>query len=190
MAFDSTLGGSASTSYTSVEQADDVWANTLSDADWTALTTEQKQNSLMQATTALEALTYLGERCSPATDDADKQQALQWPRSGGVCHGITSACSSIPLPVQQATAFLAYNLFQDPNAIIPIIPGVWPEKGPIQTQKLGEMSISYFSPSDQGSKVDPGAPIVLQRFPWLIDLLSCWLSGTYGASKILARVRS
>ena len=92
--------------------------------------------------------------------------------------------------MQQATAFLAYSLFLDPNAIIPIIPGVWPEKGPVKRNKLGDLEQEFFSPADQGSKVDPGAPIVLQRFPWLVDLLSCWLSGTYGASKLLVRVRS
>ena len=190
MPFDSTLGGSESTSYDSVETADAVFANSLNNAAWTALTTEQKQVALMASTTALEALTYLGDRCSPSKDDADKPQALQWPRSGGVCKGITSSCSSIPLPIEQACAFLALDLHNNPNSLIPIGPGPVPEQGPVQTQKLGEMSITYFNPADQGSKVDPGAPIVLQKWPYLVDLMSCWLSGTYGSSKLLWRVRS
>ncbi len=190
MAFVATLGSSDATSYVTVAEADAIWANTLNDADWVALTTAQKESSLMASTQALEVLTFLGDRCSPATNDAAKQQRLQWPRSEGTCKGITSACSAIPLQVQQACSYLALSLFNDPAAIIPGVPGIAPETGPIKKQKLGEMEQEYFSPADMGQKVDVSAPIVLQKFPWLTDVLSCWLSGTYGSSKILLRVRS
>ncbi len=190
MTFDATLGGSASTSYILVATADSIWANTLNDAAWTALTTEQKEQSLMASTQALEVLTYPGIRCSPSTDDANLPQRLQWARSEAICKGVISTCAAIPLPVQQACAYLALSLFNDPNAIIPGVPTPTPERGAVKMQQLGDLKQEFFSPSDMGVKVDPGAPIVLQKFPWLIDVLGCWLSGSYGNSKIIERVRA
>ena len=190
MAFVSTLGGSLSTSYISVAAADGIWANTLNDAAWSALTETQKQQSLMASTNALEALRYSGERCSPSTDDPNLQQALQWPRSGYTCKGITSTCAAIPKQVEQACAYLALNLFNDPNAIIPGVPTPTPQRGAVKMQKLGELQQEFFGPSDVGTKVAVTAPIVLQKFPWLIDVLSCWLDGNYGQSGIINRVRA
>ena len=57
-------------------------------------------------------------------------------------------------------------------------------------QKLGELQQEFFGPSDVGTKVAVSAPIVLQKFPWLIDVLGCWLDGNYGQSGIINRVRS
>ena len=190
MAFVSTLGGSLSTSYISVAAADGIWANTLNDAAWTALTETQKQQSLMASTNALEALRYSGVRCSPSTDDPNLQQALQWPRSGFVCKGITATCGSIPKQVEQACAYLALNLFNDPNAIIPGVPTPTPQRGAVKMQKLGELQQEFFAPSDVGTKIGVSAPIVLQKFPWLVDVLACWLDGNYGQSGIINRVRS
>ena len=142
----------------------------------------------MASTQALQALNYTGTRCSPSTDDANKPQALQWPRSDGTCKGIVCACSSIPLPVQQACAYLAFNLYNDP--LIPVVPTPTPERGAVQKQKLGDLEQSFFAPSDVGTKISVSAPIVLQRWPYLVDLLSCWISGSYSQSAILERVRS
>ncbi len=190
MTFDATLGSSTATSYIDVATADSIWANTLNDANWTALTADQKQQSLMASTQALEVLNYLGIRCSPSTDDANLAQRLQWPRSDGTCKGITSACSFIPLQVQQACAYLALSLFNDPSAIIPGVPTPAPERGSVKMQQLGDLKQEFYSPADMGQKVDVSAPIVLQVFPWLTDILSCWLTGSYGSSKIIERVRS
>ena len=190
MTFNATLGGSNATSYISVAAADGVWANTLNNAAWTALTEEEKQQALMASTTALEALRYSGIRCSPSTDDANLQQALQWPRNGYTCKGITCTCAAIPKQIEQATAYLALNLYNDPNAIIPGVPTPTPQRGAVQKQKLGELEQTFFAPSDVGTKVGVSAPIVLQKFPWLIDTLSCWLDGNYGQSGIINRVRA
>ena len=190
MTFNATLGSTLATSYITVAVADGVWANSLNNAAWTALTEEQKQQSLMAATNALEALMFTGIRCSPSTDDDDKPQALQWPRSGFVCKGVAATCSMIPRQVEQATAYLALNLFNDPNAIIPGVPTPTPQRGAVKMQKLGELQQEFFGPSDVGTKVGVSAPIVLQKFPWLIDVLGCWLDGNYGQSGIINRVRS
>jgi len=187
--FDATLGGSEATSYIDVATADAIWANTLNDAAWVALSTEQKQLALMASTQALDVLNYPGFRCDPSTDDANLPQRLQWPRSEAFCKGIFSTCGSIPLPVQQACAYLALSLFNDPNAIIPGVPTPTPERGSVKMQQLGDLKQEFFSPSDMGVKVDPSAPIVLQKFPWLVDILSCWLNG-YGSNRIIERVRA
>lgn len=190
MTFNSVLGGSDATSYISVATADGIWANTLNYVAWTALTEEQKQQSLMASTNALEALRFAGVRCAPSTDDASLQQALQWPRNGWMCKGLQATCGYIPRQVEQACAYLALNLFNDPNAIIPGVPTPTPQRGAVQKQKLGDLEQTYFAPSDVGTKIGVSAPIVLQKFPWLVDVLSCWLDGNYGQSGIIDRVRS
>ena len=190
MTFISTLGGSQSTSYISVADADGIWGNTLNSAAWSALTEANKQQALMASTSALEALMYSGVRCSPSKDDANLQQALQWPRSGYTCKGITATCAEIPLQVRQACSYLALSLFNDPNAIIPGVPSPTPQRGAVKMQKLGELQQEFFGPSDVGTKVAVSAPIVLQKFPWLIDVLGCWLDGNYGQSGIIDRVRA
>ena len=74
MTFNSVLGGSDATSYISVATADAIWANTLNDVAWSALTETEKQQSLMASTNALEALRFSGVRCEnrrrdvPGTD--------------------------------------------------------------------------------------------------------------------------
>ncbi len=47
----------------------------------------------------------------------------------------------------------------------------------------------FFS-TDNGTKAGVSAPIVIQRYSWLIDVLACWLSTNYGSSAIIERVRS
>ena len=190
MTFNSDLGGSDANSYISVATADAIWANTLNNAAWTVLTEQEKQQSLMASTNGLEALRFSGVRCAPSTDDANLQQALQWPRNGWMCRGIQAECGSIPRQVEEACAYLALNLFNDPNAIIPGVPSPTPARGAVQKQKLGDLEQTYFAPSDAGTKIATNAPIVLQKFPWLVDVLSCWLDGNYGRSGIINRVRS
>ncbi len=190
MTFNSVLGGSDATSYISVATADAIWANTLNDVAWSALTELEKQQSLMASTNALEALRFSGVRCAPSTDDANLQQALQWPRNGYMCKGIQATCGSIPRQVEQACAYLALNLYNDPNAIIPGVPTPTPQRGAVQKQKLGDLEQSFYSPAVVGTKISVSAPIVLQRWPFLVDLLSCWISGSYSQSAIVERVRA
>tara|TARA_R110001592_G_scaffold71021_5_gene217324 strand:+ start:4328 stop:4900 length:573 start_codon:yes stop_codon:yes gene_type:complete len=190
MTFNSVLGGSEATSYISVATADAIWANTLNDAAWTALTEPEKLQSLMASTDALEALRFSGIRCAPSTNDANLQQSLQWPRHSYMCKGLQAECGFIPRPVAQACAYLALNLYNDPNAIIPGVPSPTPARGAVQKQKLGDLEQTYFAPSDAGTKISVNAPIVLQKFPWLVDVLSCWLEGSYSQSGIINRVRS
>ena len=40
------------------------------------------------------------------------------------------------------------------------------------------------------TKVSPGAPLVLQKYPYLVDVLGCWLETSTSSSRVILRVRS
>jgi hypothetical protein len=40
------------------------------------------------------------------------------------------------------------------------------------------------------TKVDASAPLILQQYPELVDMLSCWSATSTGAGKVILRVRS
>lgn len=194
MAFDSTLGGSAATSYIDVATADAFYADSLKAADWGALTQQEKEIALIASTANLEVLSFAGTRCSPSTDDPAKEQRLQWPRSGATCKGVAATCAAIPNEVQSACAMLALDLHKNPDAIWGGAPSSGGTTGAIQSQQLGDLSISYYdvqSGTMTTGKVDDTAPLVLQRFPYLIDILGCWSkTATSSGGRVLLRVRS
>lgn len=183
--FDATLGGSAATSYISVAQADDWYLGTTREPNWTALTVPEKEAALMASTFQLEPLRYAGSRCSPSSDDPALEQALQWPRSDATCRGIATTCSMLPREVIAATAYLALELHTSPPSV-----GPSGTTGPIQSQTLGELSQSFYAPTSSTVKVSATAPLILQRYPFLVDLLGCWYVGGVGGSGLLLRVRS
>lgn len=192
MAINALIGGTSSNSYITVDQADALYLDTFQNEKWVALSTEQKEIALISATTNLEVLTYKGKKCDPSSDDPLKPQALQWPRQCHVCRGVTAKCDMIPSSIQWATAYLALELFENPD---------WPDdpsggggggdKGSIKRQKLGELEQEFYDIKDGVNvKVDATAPLVLQRWPMLIDILSCWLESNFGGSRVIKRVRA
>ena len=65
--------------------------------------------------------------------------------------------------------------------------------GAIKSQKLGDLQQDFYDVKLGGSttsKYGPNAPAILQRFPWISDFVGCWMAHGYGASRIIARVRS
>lgn len=188
--FNSTLGASDATSYISRETANGIMENTMQAATWAALTDDEKELSLIASTTALDGLAWAGTRCSPSTDDDDLEQALQWPRHDASCKGVTAVCTAIPFPIQQACAMLALQLHSNPNSIIS--GGPVSSKGPVKREKLGDLEMEYFDPRAQesGEKISDSAPIVIKAYPWLVDLLNCWLLSSYGVGGTILRVRS
>ena len=187
-AFNATLGASTATSYISVSKADDYYVGTLSDQYWSPLTQQEKEAALIAATRALETLTYAGTRCTPSSDDPALEQALQWPRSGVTCKGITAACDLLPQGIVDATAYLALQLHTSPPT-----PGGGSTgtTGAIKEQQLGELKIGYYDVKEgQSTKVDASAPLILQRFPELVDILGCWSATSTGAGRVILRVRS
>ena len=184
-----------------MERATELITDTPQEATWTAMSEGEQKSALNVATMWMETLKYGGSRCGiPSSDDPDKPQALQWPRSGVTCNGYTAACTLIPYHVEWAEVMLAIQLHQNPNAIIP--PGGGGGGGSAGTyvaeQTLGDLSIKYAAyPSGQtvvnNDCTSCSNPELINKFPWLTDLLGCWLdqdSISTGDSRVILRVRS
>ena len=172
------------TSYLSEADADTYFATSFNAATWTALSSAEKTVALTEATRWLEALCWKGEKCS-------KTQPLAWPRkldAAGCCGALV--CTALPEAMVQATAELALGLHQNKTAIIGGTASTG-TTGAIKRSKLGEMEQEYFEPASgasSGGKVGPTAPLILQRFPWLTDLLGpCLLNVATGSSRVLSR---
>ncbi len=102
-----------------------------------------------------------------------------------------AVCTEIPLQVKQAAFELAFKLVHNPDSITGGVRGPTVQQGAVKRNKLGDLEQEFFEFKDgEGSKVSITGPVVLQSFPFLVDMLGCWLAGSYGSSRILARVRS
>ena len=193
--FDATLGGSAATSYVSIAEADDILSNSRYTGTWQGNTEADKSNYLNAATLWLETLDYVGTRCSPSTDNSALPQALKWPRSGATCDDVEATCSFIPRDIKYATAILAAHLTANPEAITgPIGGGGGAAQGTfVSKQKIGSLEIEY--DQYQGGTVTScdncDDPAIITAFPWIVDLLKCWVnSGLRGGVGLMLRVRS
>lgn len=114
MAFDATVGGAASNSYLTVEEADAIALEHPFSASWIAITgataAARKQALLIAATRAVNNLCYLGTPTSEA-------QALKFPMSGLLTRtGYALADSVIPLDLKLATFEMALNLLKSTDA--------------------------------------------------------------------------
>ena len=92
-----------------------------------------------------------------------------------------------------ANGELALALSQNPNAIIGGV-STTGAQGAIKEQKLGDLSQSFYDTKDgqlTASRFGPNDPKVLAAFPWIADLLGCFmnLQKTSG-TRVIARVRS
>ena len=133
-----------------VADLDAYFATSPRQAQWNALTTQQKTQSLA------EAQRWLGTLCwDPAADccGRDFQAALL-----------------------MATAELALALATDPQAVIGTGPadGRWTKR-----EKLDVLEVEYGLLVDSGGgdavSGNSDYPLIIQRFPWLKDILGCWL---------------
>ena len=174
------------TSYLSVADADAYFAATFNAAAWAALSSDEKTTALAEATKWLETICWTGEKCDPG-------QPLAWPRvteGAGCC--ASADCTTLPSAIVQATAELALALHLNQAAIIGGA-GSTPTQL-VKRQKLGDLEIEYQAPTPATvlpPKYGQNAPLLLQRFSWLGELLSpCYMQGSYGTSRIIGRVRS
>ena len=199
MAINAVLGSSTANAYIGAPEADAIFADSLKAARWAALSAGEKTIALMAATQNLEVLEFEGVKASPSTDDPSLPQALQWPRTDLVVRGYTVVPTEQPLPIKQATSFLALELHDNPNAIwgSGASSGSGGVTGAIKKQQLGDLSQEFYDVGADGpvavtNKVDATAPLVLQRFPWLVDLLDGYLKGVANSSgsRVILRVRS
>ena len=193
--FNPTLGGSVATSYISVAEADDILSNTQYTGTWQGNTEAEKSKYLNAATFWLETLDYQGERCSPSTDNPALPQSLKWPRSGAICDGVEATCAFIPNDIKLTTAILAANLTAKPDAITgPIGGGGGAAQGTyVSKQKIGSLEIEYnqYAGGTVTSCDNCDDPALITAFPWVLDLLKCWVnSGLRGGVGLMLRVRS
>ena len=150
---------------TTIALADSYFVATPRNAEWLAVVDQQVW--LNEAFRLLNALCYDASKdcCGKSLDDA-------W---------------------LSANSELALALSKNPNAIIgaPSAGGI---TGAVKRNKLGDLEQEFFDVKDgqaASGRYGPDAPIVLQRFEWLGDMLGCWLtiSKTSG-TRVIARVRS
>lgn len=179
------------THYLANVDADTYFVTSFNNGAWTALTEPEKTLALGEATRWLEQLCWKGAKCSDA-------QPLQWPRKAdktNCCAAVV--CTALPTQLVAATAELALALHLNKTAIIGgVAAATTATTGAIKSQKLGDLQQDFYEPggsssSSSSNRFGPSAPLVLQKFPWLSDLLGeCLMSGSFGSSRILARVRS
>jgi hypothetical protein len=166
------------TAYLSEADADAHFAASFNAAAWAALTSAEKTTALAEATRWLEALCWSGEKCSDT-------QPLQWPRkadAAGCCGAMV--CTTLPAALVQATAELALAMHKDKTAVI----GGGTSSGAIKSASLGGLSVTYKDDVVTTTKVSGSAPLVLQKFPWLVDLLSpCLMQNSSGSARVLHR---
>ena len=114
-------------------------------------------------------------------NDVVLAEAQNW--LGQLCFNEDADCCgrSFEEAYVQAVSELALALAQNPSAIL--------GGGSTQTIKsaqLGSMSVTY-ADGDSGRRYGHNAPKVLQAFPWLGDILGCWLKIHAGSARVLHR---
>jgi len=118
---------------------------------------------------------------------ATQAQRLAWPRSGVTCDGETADCSFIPETIMITQVIIAYNFLKNPDQV-PGTPGSGndsPTGTFIKRQKIDVLEIEYDQYSSNQYNIDCNScddPYLIQVYPWLRDLLGCWLT-TEGTSK-------
>ena len=140
------------------------FAGTVREAAWAAVTDPEAQ--------LIEAQRWLGALCWDETKDCCGRDFIE---------AYTSAICELALALStNATAIIGGAASSGAAQMV-------------KRQKLGDLEVEYQVPTADTSaagRYGPNAPFVLQRFPWIGDILGCWLKGSYGSSRIIARVRS
>jgi hypothetical protein len=177
----------AADSYISLEEATAYFSGGLMADDWTEVANQEA--ALREAARWLNTLPWVGECCVAG-------RYLAWPRQGATCCCEDAACDMVPAQVRQAQAELALQLGSNPALLTGGVGVVQTgDRGPVKRQKLGDLEQEFFDPRSEGgtttSSATAGQPTLLQKLPWLADMLNCWVAKTgTGSSRIIGRVRS
>lgn len=90
-----------------------------------------------------------------------------------------------------AVCELALTINNDPSGVFG---AVQQNVGRIKKQKLGDLEQEFYDAAITGTndtkRFGPHAPMALQRYPWLYDLIGCWITSQLGNTRVIARVRS
>ena len=144
-----------------VPDATAYFATTPRSAEWAAVTTQQIWLD--------ESQRYLKQLCVDETAD---------------CCGMTFA--------EAWTATLsevALALSKDSTAVIGG-GAVTSTQGAIKSQKLGDLQQDFYdtkSGQETTTKYGKNAPMILQKFPWISDLFGCYMTQSYGSSRVISR---
>ena len=139
-----------------VQNADTYMATTLKADAWAALSSTQKGQALKSAQDAL--------------------RTLKW------CTDETTCCGNQLIPNYTAAASeLALVLFNDNTAVFGAADQL--PKPVVSREKLGDLEQWFFSPlNTRNIRVLPSdgrigrySPTVLRLYPWLLDLIGCWV---------------
>lgn len=107
MAFDSTIGGENSNSYSDVAAADEYFATNLAGESWQGLSDIQKQSYLVQATLMIDD--FVDWTSLPSSES----QSLHWPAVGATDRsGRSHPDNIIPKDIQRATCEQAVYLME------------------------------------------------------------------------------
>lgn len=167
-----TSGGTTPTAIPVVvaPDADAYFLTTMRNAAWLAITPPTRDLLL------LEAQRWLNGLCpNPDAEGCCGDFATQW----------TAAVSE-----------LALALNTNPSAVIGGAASSGGAAGEVKRQKLGDLEQEFFQSRAgeaqvQTSRYGVKAPYILQRFPWLGDILHCYLpSYGGGSSGVINRYRS
>jgi hypothetical protein len=174
-------------SYITLEEAEAYFAGGLMAEDWAEVANQEA--ALREAARWLNTLPWVGECCVAG-------RHLSWPRQGATCCCEDAACDMVPAQVRQAQAELALQLGANPALLTGGVGVVQTaDRGPVKRQKLGDLEQEFFDPRGSDSAAvgaaDSNAPTLLQKLPWVADMLGCWITKTStGSSRIIGRVRS
>ena len=183
---DATLAGETSNSYVDMTEALAIAQNIPGGGIWATLDLEDRNLSLIVATRWLETLTYGGTRCKDT-------QRLKWPRLGATCDGIVSDCAGIPHRIKEAEVTLALKYTTDPGQFPGSGSGGGAASGTfVSKQQIGSLVVEYeqYSGTSVTSCDNCSDPVIITAFPYLRDLLGCWIGGVSGGVGLMLRVRS
>lgn len=146
--------------------ADTYFATTPRLTTWNAIVDPEKDISLT------EAQTWLAQLC--------------WDPAATCCGNNFDASYT------RAVSELALAIHTNPTALIPSGVASTAATGAIKRQKLGDLEVEYH-PLASGASTTAASgsskgPLVLRAFPWLKDIIGCWLN--IGSSNLVYRVRS
>ena len=150
-------------------------------AAWALLTGPEKTLAVALSTQWLETLEWNGEK-------ADPLQLGKLPRVGVTCNGITATATALPSTVGMAFCELALAIHRNGGALIApeAADGV---SGLTKQERIeGALTVEYFAPTVRlSSGAKETDPALIRAFPWLRDMLACWVD--FGDNRMIRRYR-
>jgi hypothetical protein len=170
--------------YPTVAEVTAYLASVRPGSAWVALTPEQQAAGVAQATVMFESLCWQGSRC-------EVDQPYAWPRQGAWCCETELTCDTLPAGIRVAFCELAAILASNPMLLFGAAPITVPTGLYVSDQRMGELGRSFAAfPSGSSLatvKYGANAPMLLQKLPWMGELIGCHLVGSWGAARVLSR---